>query len=55
MLYECRFGGHFILNTANRFPTTVHELQTVGDSASFIFDATSSNWIEISMAGTSGS
>ena len=48
-------GGHFILNTANRFPTTTHELQTVGDSASFIFDATSSNWIEISMAGTSGS
>lgn len=48
-------GGHFILDTANRFPTTTHELQTIGDSASFIYDATSSNWIEISMAGTSGS
>ena len=48
-------GGHFILDTANRFPTTTHEFQTVGDSASYIYDAPSSNWIEISMAGTSGS
>ena len=48
-------GGHFILDTANRFPTTQHLLQDVGDGASFIYDATSSNWMEISMAGTSGS
>ena len=48
-------GGHFELDTANRFPTTAHSFQTVGDSASYIYDATSSNWIEISMAGTSGS
>ena len=48
-------GGHFILDTANRFPATEHLLQNVGDSASYIYDATSSNWIEISMAGTSGS
>ena len=48
-------GGHFILNQTNRIPTVAHTFQDVGDGASFIFDATSSNWVEISIAGTSGS
>lgn len=48
-------GGHFVLNQTNRIPTVAHNFQDVGDGASFIFDATSSNWVEISIAGTSGS
>ena len=48
-------GGSFLLNQTNRVPTVAHTLSDVGDGASFIFDATSSNWVEISIAGTSGS
>ena len=48
-------GGHFELSQTNRVPTVAHTLSDVGDGASFIFDATSSNWVEISIAGTSGS
>ena len=48
-------GGTFTLATGNRFPTTAHDLQGVGDGASYIYDAVSSNWMEVSMAGTSGS
>ena len=48
-------GGHFELSQTNRIPTVSHDFQQVGDGASFIYDATSSNWVEISIAGTSGS
>ena len=48
-------GGHFELSQTNRIPTVAHDFQQVGDGASFIYDATSSNWVEISIAGTSGS
>ena len=48
-------GGSFLLNQTNRVPTVSHTFSDVGDCASFIYDATSSNWVEISIAGTSGS
>ncbi|MEO1943407.1 MAG: hypothetical protein ABGY11_03840 [Candidatus Thioglobus sp.] len=47
-------GTHLIHQT-NRVPTVALSLDNVGESISLIYDATNSNWIELSIAGLSGS
>jgi len=47
-------GTHLIAQT-NRIPTVTLALDNVGESISLIYDATSSNWVELSIAGLSGS
>jgi len=46
-------GGNFRISNTNRVPGSVTmDLQVLGDSCSFIYDATSSNWIEVSSTAT---
>ena len=40
--------GTFAVNQSNRVPTVAIALDAVGDGAHFIYDATSSNWVEAS-------
>ena len=47
--------GTFLIHQTNRVPTVALSLDNVGESISLIYDATSSNWIELSIAGLSGS
>ena len=47
--------GTFLIHQTNRVPTVALVLDNVGESISLIYDATSSNWIELSIAGLSGS
>ena len=46
-------GGNFRISNTNRVPGSVTmDLSVLGDSCSFIYDATSSNWIEVSSTAT---
>ena len=47
--------GTFLIHQTNREPQVALVLDNVGESISLIYDATSSNWIELSIAGLSGS